>query len=92
MAVVAEVQQKTILQVMNAWIWWTIFAPITVPLEVTKVTVRKSVEFTLYAISLVWSAFCVLTLILAAIAVYVPKFGEKLSWLFLLPSKIDGIP
>lgn len=66
--------------------------PITIPLEVTKFFVRKSVEYTIYFTTLLWSVFCVTTLVLAAISVYIPKFGDKLAQLFLLPSKIDSIP
>ena len=66
--------------------------PITIPLEITKYVVKKTQEWTIYIILLAWSIFCVLTLFIGALLVYVPYVGDRLAWLFLLPSKIDKIP
>ena len=83
---------QTTFQLINQWIWWTIFLPITIPLEITKFVVKKTQEWTIYIILLAWSIFCVITLFLGALLVYVPYIGDRLAWLFLLPSKIDKIP
>ena len=83
---------KTGVQLISEWIWWTVFLPITLPLATTKYFVAKATALTLLCISFSWSAFCVMTLVFAAIAVYVPYIGERLAWLCLLPSKIDSIP
>ena len=77
---------------INDWIWWTVFLPITIPLEITKYVVKKTQEWTIYVILLTWSIFCVITLFMGAFLVYVPYIGDRLAWLFLLPSKIDKIP
>ena len=86
------VTNKTYFQIINEWIWWTIFLPITVPLEVTKFFIRKTFDWTFFTILTLWSCFCVATLFMAAIAVYVPVIGDRVANLFLIPSKIDRIP
>jgi len=91
-AVAPQEQQRGFLEAVLSLIFLAICVPITVPVAATKFCVRKLWEWILHAILLVWSAFCVLTLILAAISVYVPVLGEKLSWFFLLPSKVNSIP
>ena len=79
-------------KLLNDWIWWTVFLPIALPLTIAKYSVLKSLEWTIYVITMLWSTFCVVTLIMAAFAVYVPVVGDKLSQLCLFPSKIDRIP
>ena len=83
---------KTYPEQINEWIWWTVFLPITLPLTVTKCLVRKTMEWTIYIITMLWSTFCIVSLTFAAFAVYVPVIGEKLSQICLFPSKIDRIP
>ena len=60
--------QKTAAQILVEWIQWIFLLPMTVPMY----CVSKS-------ISLLWSAFCVFTLVMAAITVYLPIVGDKLS-------------
>ena len=53
---------------------------------------HKTKYWTLFILSFLWSAFCVFTLVMAAIVVYLPRVGDKAAWLCLLPSKIDSFP
>ena len=73
-------------------IWWTVFLPITLPLNITKYSLRKTKEWTIFFLLIAWSCICIVTLVLAALAVYIPVLGEHLSWLLLIPSKLDRIP
>ena len=67
---------------------WTIFLPITLPLEVTKYLASITLKFLL----LCWSAFCVFWLVMAALVVYIPVIGEKAASLCLIPAKVNTIP
>ena len=77
---------------INTWIWWTVFLPITLPLKCVSISTNLTLRFIVFCISLFWSAICVSTLIMAAILVYVPYIGDKLGQIFLIPTRIDRIP
>lgn len=77
---------------MEVWVMWTIFLPITLPLEVTKFCVSHLTSITLKCLLLCWSAFCLFWLVMAALIVYIPVIGEKAASLCLIPSKVNTIP
>jgi len=41
---------------------------------------------------LCWSIFVVISLLAASIAVYVPRFGDRLASVCMLPAKMNSIP
>lgn len=61
-------QQKTTLEQIFALVYWLVLLPYSLPLSVTK-----------FALSLVWTIICVVSLITAAVTVYIPVVGERLA-------------
>ena len=87
-----ETSEASVLRMLIDLVIWLTLLPCTIPLSIVCFFCQKTINATVYTTSVMWSLFCISTMIGAAMAIYIPLIGEKLAWTLLLPSKLDRIP